>query len=248
MDGSSVVDERYPRLTDVPGGSPEPVPGKCGAKRSQGPGFCLRDPMANGSGRCPKHGGRALRGAESGTFVHGRYSRHVPVRLLERLETARQDPELLSLRAEIELTDARVAELLERVQSGESAMAWKHVARHWKDFRRFKAAGNTARQDEALEELSDALERGLRDQHAWDEIGGHLDRRQRLVEAQQKHLERTQATLTVEEAMGLLGTVLDVLRRHVIDPDVLDAIGADLEQLVTLDAVPLAARSRRQRR
>lgn len=248
MDGAPVVDERYPRLTDVPGGSPEPVPGKCGAKRSQGPGFCLRDPMANGSGRCPKHGGRALRGAESGTFVHGRYSRYVPVRLLARLGEARADPELLSLREDIALVDARVGELLERVESGESARAWAQLRKIWKDFERFRAAGNVPKMQEMLELLAEPLGRGLTDHDAWAEIGLHLDRRQRLVEAQQRYLERIQATLTVEEAMSMLGTILDVLRRHVTDQATLDAIGADLEQLVTLDAVPLAARSRRQRR
>jgi hypothetical protein len=137
--------------------------------------------------------------------------------------------------------------LLERVQSGESGAAWRLLQKHWNDFRRFRTAGNVAKMQETLELMADPLERGFADHAAWEELGLQLDRRARLSEQEQRRIEKMEATLTVEEAMGLLGTVLDVLKRHVTDRAVLDAIGADLEQLVTLDAVPVAARSRRRR-
>lgn len=238
-------DGRYPRRTDVPGGSPEPVPGKCGSKRTQGPGYCLRDPMPNG--RCYKHNGAALRGPLAPSYKHGRYSRYMKLQLAERyLETA-QDPELLSLREDVALVTERIEQLLERVQSGESGAAWRLLKRHWADFRRFRTAGNVAKMQEMLELLAEPLEQGIADHAAWEELGLQLDRRARLAEQEQRRLEKMQATLTVEEAMGLLGTVLDVLKRHVTDQATLDAIGADLEQLVTLDVVPVAARSRRRR-
>lgn len=239
--------KRYPRLKDVPGGSPEPLPGKCGARRTQGPGYCTRLPMTNGSGRCPKHGGLVPRGFQAGSYRHGRYSKYMPAPLGERFMNTHDDPELLSLQADVTLVTERINGLLERVSSGESGAAWKLLNRHWKDFRRFRSAGNVVKMQETLELLAEPLEQGIADHAAWEELGLQLDRRARLADQEQRRLEKLQATLTVDEALGLLGTVLDVLRRHVTDEQTLAAIGADLEQLVALDAVPLAARSRRRR-
>jgi hypothetical protein len=157
------------------------------------------------------------------------------------------DPELLSLQADVTLITERINGLLERVTSGESGAAWKQLGRLWREFRRHRAAGNVVKMQEALELLAEPLEQGLADHAAWEELGLQLDRRARLADQEAKRLEKLQATLTVDEALGLLGTVLDVLRRHVTDPDTLSAIGADLEQLVQIDAVPLAARSRKRR-
>jgi hypothetical protein len=225
-------------------GSASPTEGKCNAMTVDDR-YCRRDPMPNG--RCWKHGGNSLKGAMSRSFKHGLYSKYMKLQLAERLLETAEDPELLSLRQDVALVTDRIGDLLDRVQSGESGAAWRLLKRHWTDFRRFRTAGNVAKMQEALELLAEPLERGFADHAAWEELGLQLDRRARLAEQEQRRMEKMQATLTVEEAMGLLGTVLDVLRRHVTDQAVLDAIGADLEQLVTLDAVPVAARSRRRR-
>lgn len=226
-------------------GNPEPVDGRCNARNRFGL-HCANAPMT-GKTRCYSHGGKSLAGPLAPSYKHGRYSRYMKLRLAERyLETAK-DPELLSLREDVALVTERIEQLLERVQSGESGAAWRLLKRHWADFRRFRTAGNVAKMQEMLELLAEPLEQGIADHAAWEELGLQLDRRARLAEQEQRRLEKMQATLTVEEAMGLLGTVLDVLKRHVTDQATLDAIGADLEQLVTLDAVPVAARSRRRR-
>jgi hypothetical protein len=237
----------YLRQTDVPGGSPEPLPGKCGAKRTQGPGYCIKLPMKNGTGRCFKHGGKSPRGALAGPYKHGGYSKYMSIDLAHRFLETTQDPELLSLQQDVALVTERINSLLARVTSGESGAAWKHLGKCWREFRRHRASGNVVRMQEALEQLAEPLEQGLADHAAWEELGLQLDRRARLAEQEARRLEKMQASLSLEEALGLLGTVLDVLKRHVTDPDVLAAIGGDLEQLVALDAVPLAARSRRRR-
>lgn len=239
-----VEERRYERRTDVPGGSPEPLPGKCGAKRTQGPGYCTRSSMANG--RCWMHNGAAARGPLASQWKHGRRSKY-QLLLGEKFLATLDDPELLSLQTDVALVTERINGLLERVSSGESGSAWKQLQRSWREFRRHRSTGNVVKMQEALEQLAEPLEQGIADHAAWEELGLQLDRRARLADQEQKRLEKLQATLTIEEALGLLGTVLDVLKRHVADPDVLAAIGADLEQLVALDAVPLAARSRRRR-
>jgi hypothetical protein len=226
-------------------GNLEATDGCCNAHNRFGL-YCPKPPMV-GKTRCYSHGGNSPTGVSAGRFKHGRYSRYMKLELAQRFLDTCDDPELLSLREDVALVTDRIGELLDQVHSGESGAAWRLLARHWKEFRRFRAAGNVPKMQEALELLAEPLEQGIADHNAWEELGLQLDRRARLAEQEQRRLEKMQATLTVEEAMGLLRTVLDVLRRHVTDQATLDAIGADLEQLVTLDAVPVAARSRRRR-
>lgn len=81
----------------------------CGAKTRAGTP-CRRRPMANG--RCYMHGGKALVGTANPAFKTGRYSKYLPARLTERYHEALADTELLALRDEIAVLDARLSEVL----------------------------------------------------------------------------------------------------------------------------------------
>lgn len=69
------------------------------------------------------------------------------------------------------------------------------------------------------------------DSAAWTAIEGLILTRVRLVDQERKRLVALQQTLTVEQALGFLAAVLDVLRRNVEDPDVLARIGRELGAL-----------------
>lgn len=90
----------------------------CGAKTRAG-GLCKRAPMANG--RCRLHGGLTPSGVAAPSFRHGRYSKYLPGGLLERYRTALGDQELLGLRDEIALVDARLQELVEALPDATAA-------------------------------------------------------------------------------------------------------------------------------
>jgi hypothetical protein len=229
-------------------GSPEPVPGKCGS-RLRGydpPRHCLVAPMPNG--RCRIHGGTSLVGIASPSFKDGRHSKYLPARLLERYEASQRDGDLLAMRDEIALLDARLSDLLERADSGDSGAAWQRLQGLWRDFARFRATGDVKQMTYTLELIGQGITGGVADHAIWGEIGQLMDRRARLVEGERRRLELTQQTLTVEEAMGMLRTVIDVIQRNVTDRAVLARIASELASLVTLDAVPLAFRGRRARR
>lgn len=95
----------------------------CGAKtRSGAP---CKNPPVTGRERCRMHGGSQPRGLARHNTTHGRYSKHLPTRLGERYEAALKDPDLLALRDEIAITDARIQELLEPEDA--SAVDWPAV-------------------------------------------------------------------------------------------------------------------------
>src|SRR6187399_1656871 len=99
----------------------EIVPNVCGAKTRQGD-TCQRPGMPNG--RCHLHGGKSLGGVASPSFTTGKYSKYLPTRMLDRYHEAAEDHELIALREDVALLDARIADMLQRVDTGESGEIW----------------------------------------------------------------------------------------------------------------------------
>lgn len=225
--------------------TPEPKKQRCGARN--GDGTRCRNILPTGEGRCHAHTVVPPHGIDVPAFKHGRYSRYLRLDAALRYLETRDDPDLLSLHEDVALVSHRVGELLAQVTTGESGAAWKQIIRLWKEFGRHRASGNVVKMQETLELLDEPLRAGAEAHAAWEELGLQLDRRARLADAEARRLKQMQATLTVEEVMDLLKTILDVLQRHVHDPDVLAAIGVDLEQLVTVEPTPAALSARRRR-
>lgn len=206
---------------------------ECGAKTRQG-GVCKQPALPNG--RCHYHGGKSLAGLASPTYQTGRYSKALPARLAARYATAEADPRLLELRDEVALTDARLADLLGRVDTGESGALWQALQTLRMDVLAARRVGDTVRQAAALNALLDTIGQAHADYRAWTEIGGVLEQRRRLVESERKRLVEMQQTLTVEKAMLLIGAIGGIIKAHVQDRHVLAAISNDIQSLVSADA------------
>jgi hypothetical protein len=228
-----------------PTGNLEPVPGKCNAANRFGR-YCPNNPMPNGA--CYHHGGETPRGLALPQTTHGRYSRDLPADLLGRFERANDDPELLSMRSEVALVDARLSELLAGVGSGDSGAGWVEMRRLWREFRRAQRANNVNAMFAAIEQFEEVIRNGFAHHLAWTEIGTLIDRRARLVEQERRRLDQLEQSIPLPQALTMLRTVLDAIERHVPDPDIRAAIGAELGGIATVDARPLAARSSRRRR
>jgi len=94
---------------------------RCQARRKTGEP--CRGPAVRGRNVCRMHGGSSLSGVASPAWRHGRYSRYLPGGLRRRYERAAADQELLALRDEIALVDARSQELLGRIAAAEGDAA-----------------------------------------------------------------------------------------------------------------------------
>lgn len=204
----------------------------CGARTRSGQP-CKAPAMANG--RCRMHGGATPRGPEHGAFKHGRYSQVLPARIGERYEQAMTDPALLSLHSEIALIDARIGELLSRIDHGESASLWLDATTTFDDFKTARAKGDAEGMADALERLGRQLQLGRHNALSWREVEDLLDQRRRLVESERKRLVEMQVTMDVRQAMTFVTAVLDTVRRHVTDKRQLAAIGSDLQTLLAVE-------------
>ncbi len=163
----------------------------CGAKTRKGLS-CQNSPVL-GRNRCRMHGGASLRGSNHPNFKHGRRSKALPRHLLRIYEEACSDANLLDLRSEIALGDARVIDLLERL-------------------------GEEQGPDRASS--------------VWTEIGHWMDRRARLVGVVVRHQVLSGQMISAEEVSVLTASLVHIIRKHVKDQAIRNAIGEEVGKLL----------------
>lgn len=198
----------------------------CGAKKKNGTP-CQKSPI-NGRNRCRLHGGASPRGIAHPRFKTGRYSKDLPSRLSKRYEEAKEDEKLLELRDEIAILESRIGDLLSRTDSGESGATWRAAQKTFSELRVAAQTGDQAKFAELLNDLGRIIGRGVSDYAAWDEVVRTIERRRKLAESERKRLIETNQMISSEQAMGMLGFVVSVIKKHVTDDQTLAAISADI--------------------
>jgi len=176
-------------------------------------------------------------------YVHGKYSRELPPRLLRRYLESRNDPELLSLRDDVAVIEALIREKLASLRDGETGPDWTAVLHQFEDLARSFRKWDWTKQRKALEDLGALLKDRQRTESAtMAEIRDLIDQKARLAMAEHKRLFRLQQTMTVEQALTLASILADIVRRNVPDPKVLRAIQAELTEVT--NALPARSRHR----
>jgi hypothetical protein len=201
---------------------------KCGAKNKAG-NPCGSPAMQNG--RCRIHGGASLSGAASPTFKTGRHSKHLPTRMLAQYEATKNDPNILALNDEIAMYDARLNDVLLRVDSGESGHLWRELKATYKALQDANRRKEPALVQELMTDLGALITRGHSDYAAWSEIGRIIEARRKLVESERKRLVDMQQMMSAEQGMMLVAQIYEQVKLHVSDRATLNAIGMGLARL-----------------
>lgn len=183
------------------------------------------------NGRCYRHGGATPAGIASPQYKTGRYSKVLPARLLETYERSISDNELLVQRDDIAIVDSRLAELLARLDSGESGANWKRALTEYAALQDALDGVDPAGVRAALAALGGAIRRGLADYAVWAEVSEALELRRRLVESERKRLVQLSQMITVEQAMVYSTAILSLVKENVDDPRVLARISDGLRRL-----------------
>ena len=177
------------------------------------------------------HGGTSKSGIASGTFKTGRYSKHLPTRMAARYLEAESDGELISLRSDVALLDARIADLLARVDTGESGRIWSETRAAFNDLRAANRKGDQAAATAAFMQLDQLISDGQTDYATWAEVVNLVEQRRRTVDSERKHLQQMGQLVAVEQMMVLAGALLASVKQHVSDRDTLQLITTDFTRL-----------------
>ena len=204
-----------------------------GRPLSRQSGRPCRGRRAGPNGRCAWHGGRAAAGANHGNFKHGRYSKFVPSALAKKYRDAEANPEVLSLRSDVALIEAMIAERLENMQQqGGTAEDWASASRSFRQVVAAIQGGDPQQLDESLKHLGKVLDEGgaLHKQRA--ELQRMIDSKGRATDRENRRLKDLQQYMTMQQAMALMGFLADSITRHCHDQHVRQLIHADFAKIL----------------
>lgn len=206
---------------------------QCGAKTRSGEP-CKSPAMKNG--RCRMHGGKHPKGIAHYNYKEGKYSKALPQRMREAYIDARDDPQLLEQREQIAILDARLLDVLGRVDTGESGALWGRLKERRVELLVAQRANDKTGQADAINAILSLIDQGHSDYRAWSELQGVLEQRKRIIESERKRLVEMQQMVTSQQAMGLISALLESVKRNVTDRAALAAIQNEFIRLTTHEA------------
>jgi hypothetical protein len=207
--------------------------------------------MANG--RCNSHAGATLNGIASPQYQGKSYSRYLPKAVLEDYNTALSDPELIQLRSEMALVEARMSAVLRQLGSGESGMTWRKAQDSMRDLLRalqMPADDPQAAtlQAQALTDLRTTIDKGSGDYMLWDELRVLIDAKRKLVESETRRMVAGKMYMTLDR-FGLVfnallravtSNVADRVTRGRIQDDWNRIMGGPREQMIDVESMDSA--------
>lgn len=205
----------------------------CGARTRDG-SPCQRS-RTPGRTRCKFHGGARPVGFAASAYKHGRYSKHLPGRMLPGYRKSLRDENLLTLTEQIAILDARIEDLLVRSDSGEAGVLWVELRSTYRALQIANRDGNLDVARLSLVTLGDLITRGAVDSAIWLEIRSTFESRRKLVDTERKRLIDMEQLVSVDRMLEFVASLTDVVQQHVTDPDTLTAIAAGLARLLNTD-------------
>jgi hypothetical protein len=151
--------------------------------------------------------------------------------MVARYDAARKDPELTEVRHELALVDSRLADLLTRVDTGESGAMWATLKRVYGEFQRYRAMNDVRRLAGKMSEMELIIEQATTDAAAWHEIGEQIELRRKLCETETRRSLALQQYLSSERAMLMMGVILEIIARYVTDHKILELIAHELQRI-----------------
>lgn len=213
--------------------SNSPLAKQCTAKSKRSGERC-RNLAVTGYEVCRMHGGKTPRGFALPQTKTARWSKDIPSRMAARFIEAQNDPDLLSVRADIYLLDTLLADDMTRLETGESAETWEMMRKAVDKLETGIAAQDYGRIHEGLQVMRDVVDKRILHYATVSEMRSKLEQRRKMVETESKiTLSETQA-ITHEKAMLFVGAIGGILKARIHDPHILRAILADIDALLNV--------------
>lgn len=181
------------------------------------------------NGRCRLHGGKSLKGIASPTLKTGRHSKYLPVGLLDTYHEHLTDDNRLNLESEIALLDLRISEVIESLGDYEGSAAWLQL---YALKCKYLEAKNEAEQALIRITMFQVIDMGASHVSKWNEIGGLIEQRRKVVESERKRQVEAQQVIEVNQALLLMTAFLNAVKANVKDTSARIAIQAEFNRLV----------------
>ena len=207
---------------------------KCHAT-AKGTGEQCKNPAVIGYKVCRMHGAGSPNKGRVGGYhknkLPGKFS-NMPAHLLATYERSLNDPDQLTNKNEIAAFDARTDELFKALGDEETRVLWRDIRKLWAELRRAIADGNTLKQGQLMSQIQALIHRGNKLYDSWDEIYQVAEQRRKLVESENKRLIQARQMTASEQVILLLGAVLKIITRRVLDDELRQTVLYEIKQLI----------------
>lgn len=206
---------------------------QCKARRRDGSGERCGKWAIRGREVCRLHGGKSpAPGPSHPSWKNGRYTK-LPTGLLERYWYGMRDPALLSTQAEIATLDARVNDLLGKIDKGDGIEDWATAQDLMRACLSAQAEGDPELLEESIAELAKVLF-SHDTEDVWSEVRRFWDLRRKLVDSERKLRETAQQNVPVGQVLSFMSNVALTLKAH-LEPDQLRTVTLDLQRIMVKD-------------
>jgi hypothetical protein len=213
------------------GNSPYRGKPRCIAWNSRKGQQCENMPR-RGETTCRKHGANGALALKGKAVVSGAWSKYLPKRMMSSFKMSMQDPELIALRESISAIDARLADILKRVDKGEAGAIWDGARAAYRATRIAMEQKDPIQTKVNFEDLGHLIDRGAGDYAAWREFFALVEQRRKTVESEQKRLVQMGQMISSERAMTLFSAVGQIMRDEISNPDEMTRIAIRLATLM----------------
>ena len=166
-----------------------------------------------------------------------RYKKSIPQHLLAKLLHAAQDPDRLSQTAELDLLTVRISEILERIDTKQSEIAWRNV----QDGYDMISQAIRDNDPNGIKNGMSVIRRALSssDYHVWHEFTSLVMARKSVLESERRRMLEQAEMISIEELMGviahlqqgLMGIITDQSQRTAISDLFLALYAPDINEL-----------------
>lgn len=187
---------------------------------------CSGKPMPNG--RCRMHGGNSV-GAP--LTAQGRRSKYLPVRLLERVTEALDDPDLVALTADIALMDALITERTSELGENTRAELWGRAG----------VVIDSITEDciydpdsmmHKMAELAEIVENGKGIESRIREIINLTEQKRKLADTEVKRMGVLNQFVSARELAAFTGRILEAIETTVKDRSERQRLGVKIASLL----------------
>lgn len=204
---------------------------QCTAKSKRSGQQCKKSAV-DGFAVCEIHGGKTPKGAASPQFKDGRYSKHLPNDLRALYEEAKNDPDLLSVRQDIQLIDTLLAANIKKLDSDESGAAWEAIRKSIDHLDEAFANENYGKCLILMRAMRDVVDARILHYATEAEIRSKLNQRRQLVESEQKIALQSEHAITPAELMVFMGAVVEMINRKIPDAKQRNDILTSIDELM----------------
>lgn len=187
-------------------------------------------------------------GPANPNYRHGVYAKVVPTKLLKAYQDGLDDPDLLSGKDEVAVLRARLTQVIERTETGESDATWDRLAAAKYEFELNVSQPDPTAQAKAQKALSDIMsliDTGHSQRLAWADVERLTALLDKLKMSERKRLMEMKAFVTITEAIAMLQTMTwtlkEIVPKEVEDQGaqqrILEGMAKAVERMLTMGAL-----------